>query len=69
MRVVSAILYDYKHAFDEVRIVRGEKGSFVLSCDGTVLFSKRDAGRHVEPDEAVALVRAHLGTGVPVMDR
>ncbi len=69
MRVVSAILYDYKHAFDEVRIVRGEKGSFVLSCDGTVLFSKRDAGRHVEPDEAVALVRAHLGPGVPVMDR
>ena len=69
MRVVSAILYDYKHAFDEVCMVRGEKGSFVLSCDGTVLFSKRDAGRHVEPDEAVALVRAHLGPGVPVMDR
>ena len=69
MRVVSAILHDYKHAFDEVRIVRGEKGSFVLSCDGTVLFSRHDAGRHVEPDEALALVRDHLGPEVKVMDR
>ena len=69
MRVVSAILYDYKHAFDEVRIVRGEKGSFVLSCDGTVLFSRLDAGRLVEPDEALAMVRAHLGPDVQVMDR
>jgi len=69
VRVVSAILHDYKHVFDEVRMLRGEKGSFVLSCDDTVLHSRVEAGRHIEPDEALALVRDHLGPGVKVMDR
>ena len=45
------------NGYDAVDI-RGEKSQFDVLVDGQLVFSKQQAGRHAEPGEVLAAVRA-----------
>lgn len=41
----------------ETELIPGDGGVFDVEADGTVIFSKHDAGRYPEPSEIVASLR------------
>lgn len=45
----------------EVKLIPGSGGIFEVAVDGTLVFSKKQAGRHVEPGEIVHLMRPWKG--------
>ena len=42
----------------EAELIRGDGGIFDVAIDGTVRFSKHEAGRYPEPDEILSLLRS-----------
>ncbi len=48
------------HPGAEVQLVEGSGGVFEVTVDGTLLFSKKELGRHAEPGEVLGLIEAHL---------
>lgn len=44
-----------------VKLVPSSGGVFDVVANGRVVFSKRAAGRHIDPDEIVALLTAASG--------
>lgn len=42
-------------------MIPGSGGIFEVTVDGTLVFSKKQAGRHVEPGEIVHLMRPWKG--------
>jgi selenoprotein W-related protein len=47
----------------ETKLVPSSGGIFDVTADGTLVFSKRDAGRHARPGEVVEAIRARRGEG------
>jgi selT/selW/selH-like putative selenoprotein len=41
----------------EVRLLESSGGVFEVNVDGTVVFSKKSAGRHATPGEVLGLIR------------
>lgn len=47
-----------KKAFNaEVELIPGAGGVYEISVDGTLVFSKHQAGRFPEPDEVIGLLK------------
>ncbi|KPK04098.1 MAG: hypothetical protein AMS20_09205 [Gemmatimonas sp. SG8_28] len=42
----------------EVALVESSGGVFEVTCDGALIYSKRQLGRHANTGEVVALLRA-----------
>ena len=61
MSTVADLLHDYQHVIDDITVMTGSKGVFDVEVDGQLLYSKRATGRHAEPGEVLALLRARLG--------
>ena len=51
---------------ETIELLPSSKGRFEVILDGELIFSKAALGRHAEPGEIFALVRAKLG---PVIER
>jgi len=48
-----------------LELVPSSKGRFEVIVDGDLVFSKAALGRHAEPGEIAALVRARIGPEIP----
>ncbi len=71
MSVVSDLLSNYQHVIDDLAIVMGTKGVFdveAVSSDGsaTMLYSKKETGRHAEPGDVLEAFRELVGPDVAV---
>ena len=66
MRTVAALLGDYQHIIESTTLHHGAKGTFDVTVDGEVLYSKHAEGRHAEPGEVLERFVARHGTGVAV---
>jgi selT/selW/selH-like putative selenoprotein len=51
----AEILQEFPAA--DVRLVESSGGVFEVTCNDTLIFSKRDLGRHAHPGEVMALLR------------
>ncbi len=69
MRAAHDLLHDYQHVIAELTFVTGSKGVFDVEVDGTLLYSKKQAGRHAEPGEVLELFRQLAGLDTPVFER
>jgi selenoprotein W-related protein len=45
----------------EVKLIPGSGGVFDVVADGVLVFSKKAVGRHADPEEIVAAIRARGG--------
>ena len=45
----------------QTKLVPSSGGVFLVTVDGELVFSKKGAGRHAEPGEVVARIRAMRG--------
>ena len=65
MRAASDILSNYQHVIEDFRLVMGSKGVFDVRVDGELIFSKKELGRHAEPDEVLDRFTEFVGSEVP----
>ena len=64
MRAIDDLLHHYQHVISDLTVVTGSKGIFEVEVDGTVLYSKKVAGRHAKDGEILELFRGYVGTDV-----
>ena len=69
MSAAKDLLHDYQHVIDELTMVTGSKGVFDVEVDGTLLYSKRETGRHAEPGEVLRRFREQIVPDVSVYER
>ena len=69
MRAAGDLLHDYQHVIDELTLVTGSKGVFDVEVDGTLIYSKKQTGRHAEPGEVLKLFREQVVPGVAIYER
>ena len=69
MRAAHDLLHDYQHVIDELTLVPGATGPFDVDVDGTLIYSKRETGRHAEPGEVLRLFREQIVPDVAVYER
>lgn len=50
---------------ETIELLPTSKGRFEVILDGELIFSKLALGRHANPGEVAALVRAKLGPEIP----
>ncbi len=50
------ILKAHEREIGELSLIPSSGGRFEVTCDGVVLFSKAQLGRHADPDEVLAAV-------------
>jgi selenoprotein W-related protein len=44
----------------KVQLIEGSGGVFEVTVDGTLLFSKKELGRHADPGEVIGLIEEHV---------
>jgi selenoprotein W-related protein len=66
---VHDLLHHYQHVIEDVTLVTGSKGVFDVEVDDTMLYSKKEKGRHAQPGEVLELFRAHIGPEVAEYER
>jgi selenoprotein W-related protein len=69
VRATADLLHDYQHVIESLTLVPGSKGTFDVEVDGTLLYSKKQTGRHAEPGEVLQLFREKIVPGVKVYER
>ena len=55
---------NYQHVIENLKMVMGSKGVFNVKVNDTLLFSKKELGRHAEPGEVLRLFEDYIGPGV-----
>ena len=50
---------------ETIELIPSSKGRFEVTLDGDLIYSKASLGRHAEPGEVAAIVRARLGPEIP----
>ena len=58
---MAELLKDFEPEIGSVSLIPSDEGRFEITVNGTLLYSKLQTGRHVEPGEVIKLLRAHLG--------
>lgn len=51
------MLKEFEHELAEVTLVPSDGGSFEVSVDGKLVYSKLQTGRHANPGEVVKLAK------------
>lgn len=69
MSAAKDLLHDYQHVIDELTLVTGRQGVFDVEVDGSLLYSKRQTGRHAEPGEVLRRFRDDIVPNVPAYER
>lgn len=69
MRAARDLLHDYQHVIADLTLVTGSGGVFDVEVDGTLLFSKKQVGRHAHDGEVLQLFREQIVPGVTVYER
>jgi len=64
VRVAEDLLGAYQHRIDGLTLIPGPKGSFDVTVNGEVIFSKHAIGRHAGPGEVLETFTALVGSGV-----
>lgn len=55
---MAELLEAFEHDLDEITVIPSRGGVFEVEVDGVLHFSKKATGRHAEPGEILASVRA-----------
>ena len=69
MRAAHDLLHDYQHVIEDLTLVMGSKGVFDVEVDGSLLYSKKENGRHANEGEVLDLFRAQYAEDVAVYER
>ena len=69
MSAVSEILHDYQHVVSDLSLVTSRGGTFDVEVDGTLIYSKANAGRHANPGEVLGLFSDFVGAETAVYER
>ena len=64
MGAAEALLANYQHVIEDLRLVTGENGVFDVTVDGDLIYSKAQTGRHAEPGEVLDLFANLMGPDV-----
>ena len=59
--VVEGLVRDYQHLIDRLELVMGSKGTFDVTVDDTLIFSKAEQKRFPEAGEILTLFEGVLG--------
>ena len=54
---------NYQHLVSELTLVTGSAGVFDVDVDGTLIYSKKQTGRHADDGEVLAAFEALLPEG------
>ena len=69
MSAVSEIFHDYQNVISDFSLVTSRGGTFDVEVDGTLIYSKANAGRHANPGEVLGLFRDFVGAETAVYER
>lgn len=64
MSAVSDLLSNYQHVIDDLTLITGGSGVFLVTVDGTTIYDKKATGRHAEPGEVLAAFTELVGPEV-----
>lgn len=64
LAAVEALVRDYQHLIDRLELVMGSKGTFDVTVDDTVIFSKAEQKRFPEDGEVLELFEKAMGRQV-----
>ena len=57
---MQELLKNFEHEIENINLVPSDGGRFEVEVNGSLLYSKLQTGRHVEPGEVVGLVKTFL---------
>ncbi len=60
MRVTGEILKEFEFDLESLTLIPARGGVFEVALDGELIYSKKETGRHAEPDEIPRLLRDRL---------
>lgn len=52
------MLEEFEHQISDLKIIPSGGGAFEVVVDGNLVYSKKATGRHADPDEILATLRA-----------
>ena len=58
---MDELLKHYEHLIEEIKLIPSDGGTFEVTVNGQLLFSKSATHRHAEPGEILGLVRKMVG--------
>ena len=58
---MDELLKHYEHLIEEIKLIPSEGGTFEVTVNGQLLYSKQALHRHAEPGEVLRLVRSMVG--------
>ena len=61
MGLVDELLKHYEHLIAEIRLIPSDRGTFEVTINGQLMYSKLATHRHAEPGEVLGLVRKMVG--------
>lgn len=58
---MDELLKHYEHLVEEIKLIPSDGGTFEVTVNGQLLYSKLSTHRHVAPGEILGLVRDMVG--------
>lgn len=58
---MDELLKHYEHLIEEVKLIPSDGGTFEVTVNGQLLYSKLSTHRHAAPGEILGLVREMVG--------
>lgn len=65
MSAANDLLSNYQHVIESLTLNTGSKGVYDVIVDGSLIYSKKELGRHAEPGEILDLFTEQFAAGVP----
>jgi selenoprotein W-related protein len=58
---MDELLKHYEHLIEEIKLIPSDGGTFEVTVNGQLLYSKLSTHRHAAPGEILGLVREMVG--------
>jgi selenoprotein W-related protein len=58
--MVSQILNEFQHDISDLKLIPSRGGVFELVIDGDLVYSKKETGRHAEPEDILGPIRERV---------